>query len=69
MQLKSQISQIDQNWYNAFCDETLHMLVWNQVDALQKHFKKDHVHNYMHLWTRLYGMPQLGSHQGKSFTD
>ena len=24
-QLKSQISQIDQNGYNAFCDETLHM--------------------------------------------
>ena len=25
-QLKSQISQIDQNGYNAFCDETLHLL-------------------------------------------
>ena len=25
-QLKSQISQIDQNGYNVFCDETLHML-------------------------------------------
>ena len=24
-QLKSQISQIDQNGYNTFCDETLHM--------------------------------------------
>ena len=24
-QLKSQISQIDQIGYNAFCDETLHM--------------------------------------------
>ena len=24
-QLKSQISQIDQNRYNAFCDETLHV--------------------------------------------
>ena len=24
-QLKSQISQIDQNGYNAFCDETLHI--------------------------------------------
>ena len=24
-QLKSQISQIDQNGYNAFCDETLHV--------------------------------------------
>ena len=31
-QLKSQISQIDQNGYNAFCDETLHIflltLIW-----------------------------------------
>ena len=26
-QLKSQISQIDQNGYNAFCDETLHMIM------------------------------------------
>ena len=25
-QLKSQISQIDQNGYNAFCDETLHIM-------------------------------------------
>ena len=25
-QLKSQISQIDQNGYNAFCDETLQVL-------------------------------------------
>ena len=31
----------------------LYLLLWNQVDALQKHFKKDHVH--MRLWTRLYG--------------
>ena len=28
-------------------------MLWNQVDALQKHFKKDHVH--MRLWTGLYG--------------
>ena len=28
--------------------------MWNQVDALQKHFKKDHVH--MGLWTRIYGI-------------
>ena len=33
------------------------MLLWNQVDALQKHFKKDHVH--MRLWTRLYGMQNV----------
>ena len=26
-QLKSQISQIDQNGYNAFCDETLHLVM------------------------------------------
>ena len=30
------------------------MLLWNQVDALQKHFKNVHVH--MRLWTRLYGI-------------
>ena len=30
------------------------ILLWNQVDALQKHLQKDHVH--MRLWTRLYGM-------------
>ena len=31
-QLKSQISQIDQNGYNAFCDETLHTYsqTWHQ---------------------------------------
>ena len=26
--LKSQISQIDQNGYNSFCDETLHLYSW-----------------------------------------
>ena len=26
-QLKSQISQIDQNGYNTFCDETLHIML------------------------------------------
>ena len=31
-----------------------YLILWNQVDILQKHFKKDHVH--MRLWTRLYGM-------------
>ena len=30
-----------------------YLILWNQVDILQKHFKKDHVH--MRLWTRLYG--------------
>ena len=35
------------------------MLLWNQVDALQKHLKKDQVH--MRLWTRLYGMSGYGS--------
>ena len=35
-------------------------MLWNQVDALQKHLKKDHVH--MRLWTRLYGI--TGSHTG-----
>ena len=32
-QLKSQISQIDQNGYNAFCDETLHL--FNYVIPIQ----------------------------------
>ena len=27
-----------------------YLILWNQVDILQKHFKKDHVH--MRLWTR-----------------
>ena len=30
------------------------LILWNQVDILQKHFKKDHVH--VRLWTRLYGI-------------
>ena len=30
------------------------LILWNQVDSLPKHFKKDHVH--MRLWTRLYGI-------------
>ena len=29
------------------------LIVWNQVDILLQHFKKDHVH--MRIWTRLYG--------------
>ena len=32
-----------------------YLILWNQVDILQKHFKKDHVH--MLLWTRFYGKP------------
>ena len=31
-----------------------YLILWNQVDILQKHFKKDHV--CMRLWTRFYGM-------------
>ena len=31
-----------------------YLILWNHVDILQKHFKKDHV--YMRLWTRFYGM-------------
>ena len=30
-----------------------YLILWNQVDILQKHLKKDHVH--MRLWTRFYG--------------
>ena len=29
-----------------------YLILWNQMDILQKHFKKDHVHI---LWMRLYG--------------
>ena len=31
-----------------------YLILWNQVDILQKYFKKDHVH--MRLWTRFYGL-------------
>ena len=31
-----------------------YLILWNQVDILQKLFKKDHVH--MRLWMRFYGM-------------
>ena len=34
-----------------------YLILWNQVDILQKHFKKDHVH--MRLWARFYGMDML----------
>ena len=32
-----------------------YLILWNQVDILQKRLKKDHVH--MRLWTRLYNSP------------
>ena len=31
-----------------------YLILWNQVDILQKHFKEDHV--LMRLWTRFYGI-------------
>ena len=31
-----------------------YLILWNQVDILPKHFKKDHVH--MRLWTRFYSI-------------
>ena len=31
-----------------------YLIVGNEVDILQKHFKKDHVH--MRLWTRFYSI-------------
>ena len=38
---------------------SLHYLIlWNQVDILQKHYKKDHVR--MRLWTRFFGMRLVG---------
>ena len=38
-QLKSQISQIDQNGYNAFCDETLHI---KHDELITLSFKREH---------------------------
>ena len=38
-----------------------YLILQNQVDILQKHFKKDHVH--MRLWTRFYGTPSLAETQ------
>ena len=37
-QLKSQISQIDQNGYNTFCDETLHLL----LSLIGSAFRQEH---------------------------
>ena len=34
-----------------------YLILWNQMDILKKHFKKDHVH--MRLWTRFYGNGSL----------
>ena len=31
-----------------------YLILWNQVDILQKHLTKDHVH--MRLWTRFYDL-------------
>ena len=31
-----------------------YLILWNQVDILQKHFKKDYVH--VRLWTKFYRM-------------
>ena len=50
-QLKSQISQIDQNGYNAFCDETLHMLDSEQMDD----FKGKNLILYSLRWVCLRG--------------
>ena len=32
-----------------------YLILWNQMDILQKHFQNDHVH--VRLWTRFYGNP------------
>ena len=34
-----------------------YLILWNQVDILQEHLKKDHVH--MRLWTRFYGVQDV----------
>ena len=39
-----------------------YLILWNQVDILQKHLKKDHAH--MRLWTRFYGSLISGLHDG-----
>jgi len=44
-QLKSQISQIDQNGYIAFCDETLHILPL--LESYCPHIS-DRAHNDIH---------------------
>ena len=40
-----------------------YLILWNQVDILQKHLKKDHVH--MRLWTRFYGTCESGDAPSK----
>ena len=43
-----------------------YLILWNQVDILQKHFKKDHVH--MRFSTRVYGIRQMNSRGGVNQT-
>ena len=39
--------------YYLYYRQCHYLILWNQVDILQKHFKNYHVH--MCLWTRFYG--------------
>ena len=45
--------QILQRHYLYYIMSLYYLILWNQVDILQKHFKSNHVH--MRLWTRFYG--------------
>ena len=67
-QLKSQISQIDQNGYNAFCDETLHIKIWFYshciiyINTTQTNKRKYYwLLKYMYYKLKTTGLPVRGS--------
>ena len=47
-QLKSQISQIDQNGYNAFCDETLPQNRYDISNRFERNKERKSVHGNYH---------------------
>ena len=50
-QLKSQISQIDQNGYNPFCDEALHISIWGCAADMGIGFSAILVHSWVRNFT------------------
>ena len=53
-QLKSQKSQIDQNGYNTFCDETLpKSIVFNEIMHVSKDGKEQHGNNFPFPFTQV----------------
>ena len=52
--LDSATTDITTALFTLYIMSLYYLILWNQVDILQKHFKKDHVH--MRLWTRFYGI-------------